>query len=117
MPSDRDFEACVREYEAQELNRPSPKFRIGGCHIIRERWDVGGWEFTHVPGVYAFYDKDRELIYVGKADDLDRRTGSYFRRTGNERAIETRDPWGREPVFLQMVSVKCGTSVCRLKHT
>ncbi|WP_437922253.1 excinuclease ABC subunit UvrC [Sphingobacterium sp. LRF_L2] len=32
----------------------------------------------HKPGVYQYFDKDNELIYVGKAKDLRNRVGSYF---------------------------------------
>lgn len=34
----------------------------------------------HVPGTYRFLNRDGEEIYVGKAKDLNRRVGSYFRR-------------------------------------
>ncbi|GHE43226.1 excinuclease ABC subunit UvrC [Sphingobacterium griseoflavum] len=32
----------------------------------------------HKPGVYQYFDKNNELIYVGKAKDLRNRVGSYF---------------------------------------
>ena len=33
-----------------------------------------------LPGVYQFYDKAQELIYVGKAKNIRKRVGSYFSR-------------------------------------
>ena len=35
------------------------------------------------PGVYKFYDQERDLIYVGKAKNLKKRAGSYFNRSAN----------------------------------
>jgi excinuclease ABC subunit C len=32
----------------------------------------------HKPGVYQYWDKDKELIYIGKAKDLRNRVTSYF---------------------------------------
>jgi excinuclease ABC subunit C len=35
----------------------------------------------HQPGIYKYFDAKDELIYVGKAKDLRKRTGSYFSKS------------------------------------
>ena len=42
-----------------------------------------------VAGTYRFYGDDNQLLYVGKAKDLHRRIGSYFRRGKRSARIET----------------------------
>ncbi|HJP64214.1 MAG TPA: excinuclease ABC subunit UvrC [Mucilaginibacter sp.] len=37
-------------------------------------------KIPHKPGVYQFWDTDRELIYIGKAKDLRNRVTSYFNK-------------------------------------
>ena len=44
--------------------------------------------FPDSPGVYLFYSKDGELIYVGRATSLKSRVSSYFRGKKTPRPIE-----------------------------
>lgn len=45
-------------------------------------------QFPQEPGIYLFYDKNKELIYVGKATSLRNRVQSYFRGPRSSRPIE-----------------------------
>lgn len=45
-------------------------------------------QLPDVPGIYLFYSRSGELIYVGKATSLKSRVGSYFRGKRTPRPIE-----------------------------
>ncbi len=45
-------------------------------------------KLPNTPGIYLFYNKKKELIYVGKATSLRSRVSSYFRGARTSRPIE-----------------------------
>ena len=47
-------------------------------------------KIPHKPGVYQFYNGEKELIYIGKAKDLRNRVGSYFNKEGSQQSGKTR---------------------------
>ncbi|MDO9231540.1 MAG: GIY-YIG nuclease family protein [bacterium] len=64
--------------------------------------------FPNSPGVYIFRDKNRKIIYVGKATSLKDRVGSYFLTDANLRMVceSTNIRINRRPIEIMISEVK-----------
>ena len=49
--------------------------------MTREEYSQIAPSIPHQPGCYKYYGADGEILYVGKAKDLRKRTASYFNKT------------------------------------
>lgn len=58
-------------------------------------------QLPHAPGVYQFYNKKKEIIYVGKAKDLKKRVFNYFRTATEGLDHKTRT------MVTQVVHIAC----------
>lgn len=54
----------------------------------------------HLPGVYIFKNLNNEILYVGKAKDIKRRVGSYFRKQSQDWKI---DALIKEHTFIEHI--------------
>ena len=91
----RRYKDAVHKYEQNHLNR-RPRF-------VTVRYDLlTDWKpDITIPcaadkGVYAFFNKQEDLLYVGKAshsDSLGKRICSYFHAETDDQGARPRHPW------------------------
>lgn len=69
----------------------------------RKKWPAK-WPNSDLPGVYAFFNANEELIYIGKAAHLGARLSSYF-RFGKDQSCEPTGNWGLHGSPAILVSI------------
>ncbi len=65
----------------------------------------GFQKYTHA-GVYIFFDKDLNVIYVGKASQnsaIFQRLGTYFKNDHNEKCLFVRHWWEKKPKYFKLI--------------
>ncbi len=78
VPSRRSLETAGSVTPEQPLPDGTHRSRIRRAYSYAARKAA---KFPHAPGVYLMKDETGRVIYIGKAKDLRKRTGSYFRET------------------------------------
>jgi hypothetical protein len=70
-----------------------------------KRWD-DEWPNAHFPGVYAFFNDQGEVVYIGKSVNLGGRLSSYF-KYGPSREAQPIGDWGSlgPPTTLVTIAV------------
>ncbi len=63
------------------------------------------------PGVYAIFDAEMRLLYVGKSNCLGKRLSNYFqwedRKAGTVKIVDSDESWGdTRPAFLATIAVE-----------
>jgi hypothetical protein len=64
------------------------------------------WPNADSPGVYLIFGTGTELLYVGRAWNLNSRVSSYFRYASDGSGrCELRDEWQHRPAFVATIAV------------
>lgn len=78
------FAACLEREIPVDAPLPPPEaFDFTGMEVDRDLLA----ELPARPGIYRFYDRDGELLYLGKTKDLRRRVSGYFAHRGRRRRL------------------------------
>lgn len=83
MPSKRAVLLSDVESAISEFNREFPRPKMGAVALSSPFYVVDDFAIADFPnaaaaGVYFVFDRDDNLLYIGKADGLGSRLGSHF---------------------------------------
>ena len=101
----------VNEYQEKYRNPDLPKFEISDPYDLKADWDAGKtWPLVGSQGVYAIFNAEKNLLYVGKASQtntLGNRLSSYFiyAPDGKSCATPPNHIWSSEPRYVIAVAV------------
>lgn len=101
-----DVRSCINEYAA----------RYGNINLYwSEPWNIQcnfdqTWPNNGRPGCYAIFDCSFNLIYIGKAKNLGKRLGDYFKvdpddPTRKRGVPKIKDAWKPDPNFVLTVGL------------
>lgn len=105
------FTKAVKDYELTHLNRKKPKFKFSDLYDLELDWKSNSkYPFAKKTGIYAIFDKDEELLYIGKASNqssIGARLSTYFENDeeGKCHPVDSKESWGGNPRIIISVSV------------
>ena len=103
-------QGCVSDYHKNYRNPALEPLSVNRLYDLQGEWLKNDIPDTERPGVYVFYDEDKNLLYIGKASwnsTVGARIASYFKKNP-ETAIETLPShnWTRDPKYVQTIPVE-----------
>lgn len=109
MTTMHQYRNRIRKYEREYLNR-EPRFELVHYDLLSDWKPDIAVPCAEDGGVYAFFDKDGELLYVGKAshsNTLGRRILSYFYAAKpDDGGAKPRHQWTARPRYALITATK-----------
>ena len=118
MPSYKDLIDAIEIYKRQYRNPKLPDYVSGPMYDFypkEEQQSVkcdiswpGTWPNSEYPGIYAFFDNELNLLYIGKASmsrSIGDRLGSYCLYDENKECKFKDSGWSIRPRYLWTIGV------------
>ena len=121
MKNIHNLENLIIEYELKYRGSELKALKISELYDLSKKKSDGsdrpGWPDTYpnadYPGVYVFFNKDKEVLYVGKAsfnNTLGSRISSYIRWDKAEDGCEMYHSWQQMPTYLKTIGIAVAQS-------
>lgn len=118
MVTQTDFLACIESYKEDFRKEGLPALRESALYDLfpknqeLENCWPNKWPHNGEAGVYAIFDEDLNLLYVGKSsmnNSIGSRLSSYFGfETDKSCLIKQPTGWSQSPRFVQAIAVPEG---------